>query len=202
MPHTLNRTAAPAVSLTTSFLKQFLLKPSEVGSLIPSSRWLAASMLKGLDISAFKTVIEYGPGSGSFTSYLYPRLGDATQFIAVEPNSSFAAQIQQQFPKSVVARDYADKVGFYLGGSRGEVDLVVSGLPFSLMDWSIVEKTISETAAILKPGGHFRTFTYCHMNFHWKIRKLRQLLEDRFTSTTYSVEMRNFPPAVVIECVK
>lgn len=198
------RSVAAAQPVISTFLKQFLLNPAEVGSLIPSSRWLAASMLDGLDaeLGSYRSVIEYGPGNGSFTSFLYPRLGEKTQFIAVEPNSCFATQIQEHFPKAMVARDYADKVGFYLGDNRGQVDLVISGLPFSLMEWDVVEKTILETAAILRPGGHFRTFAYCHMRYHWKIRKLRGLLDRLFSSCTYRVELRNVPPAVVIQCVK
>lgn len=196
-----NRSIEPLI-MATSFLKQFVMNPFEVGSLIPSSRWLAASMLENLPTKDFNSVIEYGPGNGSFTSIIYQRLGPQAQFITVEPNNFFAEQIQTQFPKAIVVRDYADRVGFYLGENRGAVDLVVSGLPFSLMDWSTIEKTITETAQILRPGGHFRTFVYCHMNYYWKIRELKKLLQGHFAETTYVSVYRNFPPAFVIKCRK
>lgn len=196
-----DRSATPLM-FTGSFLKQFILNPSQVGSIIPSSRWLASTMLENLPTQDFNSVIEYGPGSGSFTSIIYGRLGKETQFIAVEPNRVFADQIQKQYPRTTVVRDYADRIGPILGDNRGNVDLVISGLPFSLMEWETVEKTISVTADILRLGGHFRTFIYCHMTYHWKIRELKKLLKAKFQETNYQLEMRNFPPAFVIKCKK
>ena len=159
-------------------------------------------MLDGLPTKSFKSVVEYGPGNGSFTNILNAQLTDDAQLVAVEPNEYFAEQIKKQFPNAIVAMDYAERVSQYLGDNRGNVDLVVSGLPFSLMDWDTVERTIYETAQILKPGGHFRTFFYCHMNYYWKIKELKALLNKSFSETSYDCVLRNFPPAFVIKCKK
>jgi phospholipid N-methyltransferase len=184
------------------FLKQFLKNPMEVGSLIPSSRFLAAAMAEGLSSDQLKCVVEYGPGNGSFTSILDTKIGNDAEFFAVEPNKFFADQIQANFPRATVIRDYADSTGRYLGASKGKIDLVISGLPFSLMDWECVESTILETHDILKNGGVFRTFFYCHMSQYWKIRRLKVLTESLFRETTYKTVIRNFPPAFVITCIK
>lgn len=184
------------------FLKQFLKNPMEVGSLIPSSRYLATAMLDRLSREHINSVVEYGPGNGSFTSLLSANLKPDSQLFAVEPNNYFADQIQLNFPRATVIRDYADRTTSYIGAKNGHIDLVVSGLPFSLMDWESVERTILETHSILKPGGMFRTFVYCHMNHYWKIRQLRELIESLFSETTYKTVVRNFPPASVITCIK
>jgi phosphatidylethanolamine/phosphatidyl-N-methylethanolamine N-methyltransferase len=186
----------------SQFLRQFLKNPIEVGSLIPSSRYLAAAMLAGLKSEKLKSVVEYGPGNGAFTSILSANLSPDAQLFAVEPNKYFADQIQMNLPSATVIRDYADRTSGYIGSKNGEVDLVVSGLPFSLMAWESIESTILETHAILKPGGTFRTFVYCHMNQYWKIRHMRELIESLFIETSYKMVIRNFPPAFVITCVK
>jgi len=184
------------------FLKQFLKNPMEVGSLIPSSRFLASVMLEGLARDQLRCVIEYGPGNGSFTSVLEPHLNQDAQFFAIEPNKFFADQIQLNFPRAKVIRDYADRTHHYLGSQSNHVDLVISGLPFSLMDWDAVESTILETYDILKTGGAFRTFVYWHMSPYWKIRRLKTMLESLFKETTYKAVVKNFPPAFVISCTK
>ena len=184
------------------FLKQFLKNPMEVGSLIPSSKHLANAMLDGLCREQINSVVEYGPGNGTFTSFLNANLKPDAQLFAVEPNNYFADQIQLNFPRATVIRDYADRTSSYIGAKEGHIDLVVSGLPFSLMEWESVERTILETHSILKSGGIFRTFVYCHMNQYWKIRKLRMSIEGLFSETSYRTVVRNFPPAFVITCVK
>jgi phospholipid N-methyltransferase len=184
------------------FLKQFLKNPMEVGSLIPSSKYLANAMLDGLHRELINSVVEYGPGNGTFTSLLNANLKSDAQLFAVEPNNYFADQIQLNFPRATVIRDYADRTSSYIGAKEGHIDLVVSGLPFSLMEWESVERTILETHSILKSGGIFRTFVYCHMNQYWKIRKLHRLIEELFSETSYRTVVRNFPPAFVITCVK
>ena len=114
------------------FLKQFLKNPMEVGSLIPSSRFLALAMAEGLSSERLGCVVEYGPGNGSFTSILNSKISNDAQFFAVEPNTFFADQIQENFPRATVIRDYAHSTGNYLGTNKGQIDLVISGLPFSL----------------------------------------------------------------------
>ena len=184
------------------FFKEFLKNPFEVGSLIPSSQHLASAMLADLGSEHFNCVVEYGPGNGSFTSKLEARLNPCAQLFAVETNAFFADQIQLNFPQINVVRDYADRTHKYLGSKYGQVDLVVSGLPFSLMEWESIERTIVETHKILRPGGIFRTFVYCHMSPYWKIRKLKDLIESLFRETSYKVVLRNLPPAFIITCSK
>lgn len=184
------------------FIVEFINNPTEVGSIIPSSGWLGDSMLSGLDLSKMQTIVEYGPGTGAFTRKIYPQLHAGCAFIGVESNPMFADHLSHEFNGIHIIKDYACQVKRYIKRHETSVDLVVSGLPFSLMKWDVVEQTIIDTADILKEGGHFRTFVYAHMMYASKIRKLNRLLQDNFSEVTKEVVMRNIPPAITLKCVK
>ena len=48
--------------------------PRLVGAVAPSSRFLARKMLEGLDLKSGMRIVEFGPGTGSFTGELFHRL--------------------------------------------------------------------------------------------------------------------------------
>jgi len=49
------------------FLKKFIDEPKKIGSLTPSSKFLARKMLKNLPWKNFSSVAELGAGTGTFT---------------------------------------------------------------------------------------------------------------------------------------
>ncbi|MEJ2094502.1 MAG: rRNA adenine N-6-methyltransferase family protein, partial [Gammaproteobacteria bacterium] len=50
------------------FLIEFIRKPTQVGAISPSSKWLARKMVKNNNIKEADTIVELGPGTGVFTS--------------------------------------------------------------------------------------------------------------------------------------
>lgn len=61
------RSAAPALRRQLAFLREFVKAPHVVAAITPSSPRLAARMIAGLDLASFKTIVEFGPGTGTFT---------------------------------------------------------------------------------------------------------------------------------------
>ena len=59
---------------------EYLKKPTEFGSVTPSSDELAKAMLEGLDLENARTVLEYGPGNGIITDHIRQRIAPETQF--------------------------------------------------------------------------------------------------------------------------
>ena len=51
-----------------TFLTQFIQKPLSTGSLVPSSSYLARTMVQHARLADADVVLEYGPGTGVFTS--------------------------------------------------------------------------------------------------------------------------------------
>ena len=56
------------------FFKLFLKQPTVNASVTPSSKKAAIGMVRGLDLSKMKYVVELGPGTGVFTDILAKRL--------------------------------------------------------------------------------------------------------------------------------
>lgn len=184
------------------FIQQFTQNPIQVGSIFPSSQWLASKMMSELNAQDVKIAVEYGPGTGSFTSALYRTLAPECRYVACEPNRVFCELLKLKFPRAEFIQVYADALQPHLGEDAGKVDLVISGLPFSLMKWETVQKTIASTHQILRPGGQFRTFVYFHTMLTPPVHRLIRELKTQFTDVTFNRGIRNFPPAVVIRAVK
>ena len=49
------------------FLIQFLKNPINIGAVAPNEKFLAKKMIKSIQFDCAKCIMEYGPGTGSFT---------------------------------------------------------------------------------------------------------------------------------------
>jgi phospholipid N-methyltransferase len=185
------------------FLSAFFSKPLQTGSVIPSSRYLARSILSKLDFSHFKAVVEFGPGSGAITKYLSNVIGRSTDTLhLVEMNPDFYEALKQNFPQAHVHLGAASNILSYEGINVGTVDVVISSLPFTVIPWEETKQTILQTYEAIKPGGTFRTYIYVNTILLKKNQRLLKLLREVFGEVRIWSEWRNLPPAFVIDCKK
>ena len=63
-----------------NFLKVFIKQPKVNASITPSSKRAARAMIKDIDLSKMKFVVELGPGTGVFTDILAKRLTQTVKF--------------------------------------------------------------------------------------------------------------------------
>src|SRR3989344_5497970 len=68
------------------FLSAFLEKPREIGSVIPSSRFLVKELLKSVDFKNAKCIVEYGPGTGRVTKEILKRARKECKVLSFEIN--------------------------------------------------------------------------------------------------------------------
>jgi phospholipid N-methyltransferase len=183
-----------------SFFKQWLQDPITMGSVTPSSRFLARRMVHGLELGRPAVVVELGAGTGAFTAELARRLHPEGKLILVERSPELAEQLRERFPRAVVINDCASSLGTHLKAMGiGEVDYIVSGLPWTMFSQDLQDRALAEIRQNLKPGGVFVTFLYIHgkifldrgVRFE---RKVRQHLGRVDKSQPV---WRNFPPARV-----
>ncbi len=201
-----------------TFIKEFIKSPGEVAAVSPSSKRLASKMIEGLDFSTARAVVEYGPGLGTFTKAITEQIR-ATQrgmsfsnrvrrepchVIAIERNERMAELLARRYPELSLHHDDAANVQQICAAEGFEqVDYVVSGLGWPSFDDDLRTRILEATAAVLKPGGEFRTFGYhCGLLLRgaWHFRRTVRRL---FSEVTISeVVWRNMPPAFVYRCVK
>jgi phospholipid N-methyltransferase len=168
------------------FLLNFLKNPLVNASVIPSSKTAGRAILSGLDWSEIHTVVELGPGNGTFTAEIIARSKPGTKIILIELEETYVELLRNKFGNRVtVIHDSAHRMNEILADQGlASTDLIVSSLPF-------LQKQISRMifAAILeqtKHGAAYRFFTYMPPVMKWFYRGL-PLHKVNFV-------MKNIPP--------
>jgi phospholipid N-methyltransferase len=196
-----NKTAPLAVE-RIEFFRSFLREPGRVGALAPSSDELAEAILEGCDLRNARAVVEFGPGTGSFTRLILERIGPETTFFALELGPEHLRGLRRRFPGLKVHNDCAEKVQDYLTRHRApKADCIISGLPWANMPSSLQDRILRTTVAALKPNGVFTAFAYAHAFWLPRARSFRRRLETLFPEVTIGrIVWRNVPPALVYRC--
>lgn len=207
------------IARNARFLREFVKAPGVVAAVAPSSRFLAREMIRGVDVGACRTIVEYGPGSGVFTEEVervlpagwhehdlaHPGRHDG-KLIAIELNRPIAEMFHARHPEVRLHCDSAANVLDIIrqeGVEPGEVDLVVSGLGWPSFSDHLRTSILDATFEALRPGGEFRTFGYhCGllMRGAWHFRGEIKRLFSRVSISP--VIWRNAPPAFVYRCIK
>ncbi|WP_114571308.1 class I SAM-dependent methyltransferase [Exiguobacterium flavidum] len=182
--------------LDRRFLMQFLLRPKETGAVMPSSSYLSRKMMAPIDFEKARCIVELGAGTGIFTQGLCRNMRPGSMLIVIENNPRFCEQLARQYKgKSgiCICLDGAEALTAVLERHGIEqVDYVVSGLPFASLDQMLSRDILEAVRRVLKPNGSFIAFQYTK----WK----REFFESHFNAIAWNRELRNFPPAYVLEC--
>jgi phosphatidylethanolamine/phosphatidyl-N-methylethanolamine N-methyltransferase len=191
----------PALAERLEFLGAFLRKPASTGSFTPSSPWLARAMIRGCDLRAAKTVVEFGPGSGAFTRLILRQVGKETLFIALELDDAQVRRLHRRFPELRVYNDSAERIQKYLSQfGRKKTDYIISGIPWVNTPVNVRERILDAVVDSLSPEGQFTTFAYIHACWLPPALRFRRQLEDRFQVKRSRIIWKNTPPAFVYRC--
>lgn len=168
---------------------EFLKSPNTVGSSFPASHWLIDRMLHGVDWSQVTTMLEYGPGTGAFTSAILAHLRPHARLIAIDTSPSFTDHLASAIPDRrlhVITGSATDAQQYMADLGLSQADCIISGLPFSTLEPAIATQIIDRSVQLLSPNGLFMAY---------QMRKaVRPLLEQRFSSVHAAYEWRNIPP--------
>ncbi len=205
---------------SVAFMREFILHPGRIGAIAPSGRALAAAMVRGIDFSQTRSILEFGPGTGVFTKamldamphdWLDPRQSHRPgagkgRFIAIEFNEAMASTVSRQYPEATVYHDDAGNVETICrkeGIQPGTVDAIISGLAWTSIPEQPRNRILEATHRVLKPGGEFRTFTYQASMLVRSAWVFRKMLRSTFGEVQVGrVVWRNMPPAFVYRCIK
>ena len=177
-----------------AFIYQFLNKPKTVGSIIPSSKYLTKKMLSFVDFNKEGTVVlEYGPGTGPFTSEIAKYLKPTDKLIIIELNPKFVTYLKEKFKEYKNIKIYEDCVSntkkILAKEDAKEVDYIISGIPFSSLPKDVTKDILVNTKSIMSNKTSFLTFQYS------KYKK--EVFEKYFEIKDIKFVLRNIPPAYV-----
>ena len=180
---------------TLRFLRAFLSRPMETGSLVPSSRYLTERMLQFVDWQRARVIVELGPGTGCFTAQILARMDPRAILIAIDTNEEFIAELRRIFPDPrlhTIHGSAAELKAALRNAGRENADCIISGLPFAAMRPRARLAILNACREGLHSEGVLILFQYR--------RLLLPFLEALFASVERDYELLNFPPAHVFCC--
>lgn len=140
------------------FLQDFLRRPREVGSIIPSSRFLERRVARSAGLGEARTVVELGPGTGGTTRAFLRAMPDEAKLLVIEINPRFAEWIRGVTDDArlrVHAGDAGDLRNILAEHGLPAPDVVLSGIPFSTMSRTQGLRIVWAIREALAPGGRF-----------------------------------------------
>jgi phosphatidylethanolamine/phosphatidyl-N-methylethanolamine N-methyltransferase len=171
-----------------AFLQGFLRKPQQVGSVIPSSRFLERRLVSLSGARYARLLVELGPGTGGTTRALLHALPADAKLLAIELEPRFAAILRRMNdPRLIVFEGSAEQLPDALRAHGLDApDAVISGIPFSTMDAALGRRIARGIYEVLGPQGCFVAY---------QVRgKVHDVARPFFGRAHIDVELRNIPP--------
>ena len=188
MPDLSRSPLRPQPDARFEFFRGFLKRPKQVGSIIPSSRFLERRVTRTVRAERAKLVVELGPGTGGTTRALLRSMRLDATLVAIEINPHFV-QVLDRWPDSrlIVRQGSAADLGKILAElGFGAPDVVVSGIPFSTMERPIGREILRNVHDALEPGGAFVAY---------QVRdRVHTLGREVFGHARVQTELLNVPP--------
>lgn len=171
-----------------AFLQGFLRHPREVGSIIPSSRFLERRVTRAAGAEGARLVVELGPGTGGTTRALLRVMSPQARLLAVEINEHFVKVLERtRDSRLLVHRGSAAELREVLDARRlAAPDAIVSGIPFSTMPRGVGREILRSVYEVLEPGGVFVAY---------QVRdRVESLGSEVFGHPRVQKELLNVPP--------
>ena len=180
---------AESIARTGKFARRFASDPLSIGSIAPSSRWLAARMAAELD--GCSRILELGSGCGAITSALLGIPG-LEELRASEIDGAMVAEFSRRHPEvridavcasEAIAHACLDWTGRHWG--------MASSIPFRAIPSDVAETLSAAMRTALLQGGAEIMAQYSYAPIEPFVPG------DGLEWTLASVEFRNAPPAFV-----
>jgi len=179
------------------FARAFFRQPRMLGSLVPSSRFLVNRVLDGADLASARLVVEFGPGVGAFTRELLRRLPASATLLAIESNPDLVLYLRQSLtdPRLLLAPASAQSVvALQRRFGLPEADVIISGVPFSVMSPSKRDKIVRNAWRALRPGGRLLVYQFSGA--------VLPSLRHAFGEIHQEFEPLNILPARIFRCTR
>jgi phosphatidylethanolamine/phosphatidyl-N-methylethanolamine N-methyltransferase len=170
------------------FFHEFLKHPLQIGSIIPSSRFLERHIIEVAGVRSATTIVELGPGTGGTTRAILRAMAPHAKLLSIEINPNFHALVSCMEDDRLIAHlgnAHGLKEIIYMYG-LGVPEVVISGIPFSTMSHSSGSQILETISSVLGPGGRFVAYQVS--------KRVASLCQPFFGPGRVEMELFNIPP--------
>lgn len=184
------------------FMREFIKNPMKMGSITPSSKFLANKMIDEICLKKNNFIIELGAGTGAITKNIIEKVEDQNNFLTVEINPQLATFLKDKFPNLNIAEISAEFLKEYLTENNlPQANGIISGLPWAIFNDQIQNTILTSIVDSLAQNGTFVTFAYIHALKMKPAKLFKQKLNKHFKSVQVSTPIWiNIPPAIIYIC--
>jgi phospholipid N-methyltransferase len=174
------------------FLYKFTRYPGQIGSIMPSSVWLAEKMTTAVPWNEVRYAAELGAGTGAVTRRIDAVKEKHAKVLLFEKDTDMRKQLARLYPSYSCHEDACMLRRVLREEGIPELDCVLSGLPFFNFTQPVRDMLLDEIAASLRPGGWLVAFQYS--------TQMRKQLSRKFELEQIHFVPWNIPPAFVYVC--
>jgi len=144
------------------FFRGFLKDPKQVGSVIPSSRFMERKIIEFSELDDARVVVELGPGTGGTTRALLEAMRPDGRLLAIDLDPRFTEIVSAiDDPRLIAHTGSAAEVGAILRHhGLSEANVVISGIPFSTMPKAIGIGVLEAVRDSLASDGVFVAYQF------------------------------------------
>ncbi len=182
------------------FLHKFIKNRREIGSITPSSRFLANKVVRKSDIKNSQVIVELWAWTWSFTKKIFENLGEEKQkkIFIIEKDKDLYELLLKKFPTKkqyIFNIDVLDIKELLIKNKVNSVDLIISWLPFKSLPLEIFYFIMKEfLPEFSNKNTLFIQFSY--------FKNFSLMLEDYFFYVEKKICFLNIPFANIFRCKK
>jgi len=145
-----------------AFLRGFFRDPQQVGSVIPSSRFLEQRIIDAAALEHARLVVELGPGTGGTTRAFLSELGPDARLLTIEMSPHFHGLLNEIDDNRLTNHlGSAEGLGEILRQHHlGQPDVVISGIPFSTIPAEVADRIVEAIRDNLSDDGRFIAYQF------------------------------------------
>jgi len=171
------------------FFRGFMRSPEQVGSVIPSSRFMERRITSMAELAEARCVVELGPGTGGTTRAILEAMPVDGRLLTIELDPQFSALLDDIGDPRLVSHigSAADLGRILQQYGLPAPDAVISGIPFSTMPRQIADTIVEAIRDELAPGGRFLAY-----QFRGHVARISEPVLGKPNVTEF--ELFNIPP--------
>ena len=179
-----------------AFFQEFLKHPLQIGSIIPSSRFLERRLLEVSGIASAKTIVELGSGTGGTTRAILNGMPQHARLLSIEINPHLYASVSKISDDRLIAHlgNACELKKILFMYDMGSPEVVISGIPFSTMSHRTGSQVIEAISSLLSPNGRFVAYQVS--------KRVASLCRPFLGTGQMEVELLNIPPVRIYQWEK